>query len=76
MTPTQRCGERHDQEHQTAEHPEGRPPDHPRRMPVQRRAGHLLDEAGIGLVELGLDLLQDLLLFVGERHGRSSSNGA
>ena len=69
-------GEREDQQHEPGEHPERRPPDHPRRVPVERRAGDLLDETGIGRVELRLDLLQDLLLFVGERHHRPRQGAA
>ena len=62
--------------HETGEHTERGPTDHARRVAVQGRAGDLLDETGIGRVELRLDLLQDLLLFVGERHRSSSSRGS
>ena len=48
--------------------PSAGPADHPRRVPVQRRPRNLLHESGIGRVELSLDLFEDLLLFLGERH--------
>ena len=61
-------GEGQDQQHQTAQESERGPTDHPRRVPVQRRTRDLLHEGGIGRVELSLDLLEDLLLFLRERH--------
>ena len=37
--------EREDEQHEAAEEAEGRPADHPRRVPVERRAGDLLDQS-------------------------------
>src|SRR5690348_16232573 len=61
-------GEGQDEQDQAGEHAERGPPDHAGGVAVERRARDLLDEVGIGRVELRLDLLEDLLLFVGERH--------
>ena len=38
-------------------------------MPVQRGVGDLLHQFGIGDREVGLDLAEDALFFLGERHG-------
>src|SRR5262249_16322408 len=64
----QHPGEREEEERQAGDEPERGPLDRPGRVPVQGRLGDLLDQPGIGLVEVGLDLLEDPLLVFREGH--------
>ena len=60
--------EREDHQQQAGDEPDDRPLDHPRRVPVERGVGDLLHQLGVGGREVLLDLLQDPLFVLGERH--------
>src|SRR5215471_21537352 len=62
------AGEGEEEERQAGDEAGHGPLDRPGRVPVQGRLGDLLDQPGIGLVEVGLDLLEDPLLVFREGH--------
>ena len=57
-----------EQEDETGDEADHRVLDHPRRVPVQRGVGDLLHELRVGDREVRLDLSEDPLLVLGERH--------
>ena len=64
----QRGGEREDHEEQAGDEADDRPLDDPRRVAVEGGVGDLLHQLGVGRREVLLDLLQDPLFVLGERH--------